>query len=154
MMRLAARAHDLGIVDRHHRLPIADERAASFHLLRRREALRRRVVEAPQAIQGGPGRVERPGGQPRDLQRGLEHLIELARHADRLKYVDNKSDGDGDHEKLVLLGDDVKLQLLSAERDTVNELYRSGALHGEPRRRIERELDLRDAQLAGLADDE
>ena len=28
MMRLAARAHDLGIVDRHHRLPIADERVA------------------------------------------------------------------------------------------------------------------------------
>ena len=77
-----------------------------------------------------------------------------ARHADRLKYVDNKSGGDGDREKLVVQGDDVKLQLLSAERDTVNELYRSGALHGEPRRRIERELDLRDAQLAGLADDE
>ena len=28
MMRLAARAHDFGIVDRHDRLPIADERVA------------------------------------------------------------------------------------------------------------------------------
>ena len=86
---------------------------------------------------------------PPDLVRPLR-----SRLADRLKYVGNKSDGDSDHEKLGRLDDDVKLELLSAERDTLNELYRSGALHGEPRRRIERELDLRDAQLAGLTDEE
>jgi monovalent cation/hydrogen antiporter len=119
---------------------------------RREHAVEKRQEFAArrQAIEAAERRLEalrRERDLPMDIVEPLR-----ARHADRLKYVDNKSDGD--HEKLVVQGDDVKLQLLSAERDTVNELYRSGALHGEPRRRIERELDLRDAQLAGLADDE
>ena len=116
------------------------------HAVEKRQefAARRKAIEAAEQ------RLEALRGE-RDLPMDIVEPLR-ARHADRLKYVDNKSDGD--HEKLVVQGDDVKLQLLSAERDTVNELYRSGALHGEPRRRIERELDLRDAQLAGLADDE
>jgi monovalent cation/hydrogen antiporter len=119
---------------------------------RREQAVEKRQEFAARrkAIEAAEERLEtlrRERDLPMDIVEPLH-----ARHADRLKYVDNKSDGD--HEKLVVQGDDVKLQLLSAERDTVNELYRSGALHGEPRRRIERELDLRDAQLAGLADDE
>jgi monovalent cation/hydrogen antiporter len=116
------------------------------HAVEKRQefAARRKAIEAAeQRLEA----LHRERNLPMDIVEPLR-----ARHADRLKYVDNKSDGD--HEKLVVQGDDVKLQLLSAERDTVNELYRSGALHGEPRRRIERELDLRDAQLAGLADDE
>lgn len=116
------------------------------HAVEKRQefAARRKAIEAAeQRLEA----LRRERDLPMDIVQPLR-----SRHADRLKYVGNKSDGD--HEKLVLLDDDVKLQLLSAERDTVNELYRSGALHGEPRRRIERELDLRDAQLAGLADDE
>jgi hypothetical protein len=42
---------------------------------------------------------------------------------------------------------DVELLLLAAERDLINDLYRCGRLRNEPRRRIERELDLRDAYL-------
>jgi monovalent cation/hydrogen antiporter len=116
------------------------------HAVEKRQefAARRKAIEAAEERLEA---LRRERNLPMDIVEPLH-----ARHADRLKYVDNKSDGD--HERLVVQGDDVKLQLLSAERDTVNELYRSGALHGEPRRRIERELDLRDAQLAGLADDE
>ena len=44
--------------------------------------------------------------------------------------------------------DQIELLLISAERDRINELYRSGALKDEARRRIERELDLRQAHLA------
>ena len=40
--------------------------------------------------------------------------------------------------------------LIEAERDLVNELYRGGELKDEGRRRIERELDLRDTLLANL----
>ena len=38
--------------------------------------------------------------------------------------------------------------LIDAERERVNRLYREGTLKDEARRRIERELDLRDASLA------
>jgi Na+/H+ antiporter len=118
------------------------------HAAERRQefAARRKAIEAAeQRLEA----LRRERDLPPDIVQPLR-----SRLADRLKYVGNKSDGDSDHEKLGRLDDDVKLELLSAERDTVNELYRSGALHGEPRRRIERELDLRDAQLEGLTDDE
>jgi len=44
--------------------------------------------------------------------------------------------------------DQLELLLISAERDRINELHRSGALKDEARRRIEKELDLRQAHLA------
>jgi monovalent cation/hydrogen antiporter len=44
----------------------------------------------------------------------------------------------------------VVAQLLAIEREKMIELYRGGHLKDEPRRRIERDLDLRDAQLANL----
>ena len=75
------------------------------------------------------------------------------RHADRLKYVDNKSNGDAAHEELVQMNDDVERQLLAAERDAINQLYRSGKLPSESRRRIERELDMRDAHIASLREE-
>jgi Na+/H+ antiporter len=109
-------------------------------------AARRKAIEAAeQRLEA----LRRERNLPMDIVRPLR-----ARHADRLKYIDNKSDGDGDRGKLVDLDDDIKLQLLAAERDAINELYRTGALQSEPRRRIERELDLRDAQLAGLTDED
>jgi CPA1 family monovalent cation:H+ antiporter len=44
--------------------------------------------------------------------------------------------------------DEIALLLIGAERDRVNELYRQGTLKDEARRRLERELDLREATLA------
>ena len=46
--------------------------------------------------------------------------------------------------------EDVEQALLDAERELINDLYRHGKLRDEPRRRIERELDLRDAYLANF----
>jgi monovalent cation/hydrogen antiporter len=71
-------------------------------------------------------------------------------HSDRLKLVDHRSDGDARHKKLVDLGDEIEIALIEAERDFVNDLYRDGELKDESRRHIERELDLRDANLANL----
>ena len=70
--------------------------------------------------------------------------------SDRLKLVDHRNDGDARHKKLVDLGDEIELSLIDAERDFINNLYRDGELKDEQRRHIERELDLRDANLANL----
>ena len=40
--------------------------------------------------------------------------------------------------------------LATAERDLINDLYRRGELTDDARRRIERELDLRDAHLSSV----
>ncbi len=77
-----------------------------------------------------------------------------AYHQERLKRVAHRSDGDDGHKKLMELRDDVELQLIAAERKVINDLYRSGKLKDEARRRIERELDLREAHLASVRAEE
>ena len=44
--------------------------------------------------------------------------------------------------------DRIYLALIAAERARVNQLYRQGTLKDEGRRHLERELDLREANLA------
>ena len=58
------------------------------------------------------------------------------------------TDGDNDHRKHAELHGEVELLLIAIERDRINELFRNGKLKDEARRHIERELDLREAQLA------
>jgi monovalent cation/hydrogen antiporter len=69
------------------------------------------------------------------------------RHGARLRHVSHNSDGDDDHRKLTEVQDEIELLLIAAERQQINELFRSGKLKDEARRRIERELDLREADL-------
>lgn len=73
-----------------------------------------------------------------------------ARQHDRLKHVAQRSDGNGDHKKLIEGGDAIEYELIAAERDLINDLYRRGKLKDEARRRIELELDLRDAHLTSV----
>jgi monovalent cation/hydrogen antiporter len=73
-----------------------------------------------------------------------------ARLHDRLNNLEHRIDGHDSHRKLVELYDDVELSLIGAERQVVNDLYRDGKLKDEARRRIERELDLREAGLENL----
>jgi hypothetical protein len=69
-----------------------------------------------------------------------------AQHEDRLKHVDeNGHNFVGGHGQL---HDQIEHLLIEAERTKVNELFRNGKLTDETRRRIERELDLREAHLA------
>ena len=51
------------------------------------------------------------------------------------------------------VNDEIEFLLIDAERQSINDLYRRGKLKDEARRRIERELDLRDAHLANLRDE-
>jgi CPA1 family monovalent cation:H+ antiporter len=103
-------------------------------------AARRRAIEA--AIE----RLDRLAAD-RELPESVVHALR-AQQRDRLKHFEgeqDRTDGRNDHNKL---RDEIELLLIAAEREQVNELYRQGALKDEPRRRIERELDLRDATLA------
>ena len=65
----------------------------------------------------------------------------------RLKLAKLRIDGDSGHQKCAEQRDEIELDLIAAERRRINELWRSGKLKDEARRRIERELDLREAHL-------
>jgi CPA1 family monovalent cation:H+ antiporter len=71
-----------------------------------------------------------------------------------LRHLERRSDGDDGHRKLTELHERLESVLLAAERERINELSRAGQLKDEARRRIERELDLRDAQLENLRAEE
>ncbi len=72
------------------------------------------------------------------------------RHEARLQLLEQKSSDDEAKTQLTAMYEDVEKVLLDAERELINELYRQGKLRDEPRRRIERELDLREAYLANF----
>ena len=75
-------------------------------------------------------------------------VIEAVRtqHRDRLVHFQDRDDGD--HKSHGDLHDEVERLLIAAERTRINDLFRSGKLKDEARRRIERELDLREAHLS------
>ena len=101
---------------------------------------RREAIEA--AIQ----RLEQLASERHLAPEVLEPL--RARHRERLKHVPHSGEPAASDRKLGELADEVELVLLTAERDHVNDLSRDGQLRDEPRRRIERDLDLREARIA------
>ncbi|MGH6829788.1 MAG: cation:proton antiporter, partial [Methylocella sp.] len=83
----------------------------------------------------------------RDLAENAVQTLR-ARHRDRLTHIEHRSDGNDGHRKLTERHDEIELLLIATERERINELFRSGMLKDEARRRIERELDLREVDLA------
>ncbi|HUO68905.1 MAG TPA: Na+/H+ antiporter, partial [Gammaproteobacteria bacterium] len=83
-------------------------------------------------------------------------LLERLRvqHRERLRRVDHRGHADGEHRTAQDLHDKIEFSLIEAERQRVNELYRRGELKDEARRRIEREIDLREAQLVSWRGEE
>ncbi len=77
-----------------------------------------------------------------------------AHHQQRLAQNRIRSNDSEEHRKRVAQGDRLELQLIADERDLINEKYRQGALKDETRRRLERELDMRDAHLASVRNDD
>lgn len=91
-------------------------------------------------------------GQERGLS--AEFLDPLrARHGQRLRHITARDDGDEAHQKLLQVHDEIEYALIEVERQQINELYRAGDLQDEVRRRIERELDLREAHLTNVRGD-
>jgi CPA1 family monovalent cation:H+ antiporter len=81
----------------------------------------------------------------------LERL--RTQHRERLRRVAHRSAADESHRVAQALHDEIEFGLIEAERQRVNELYRRGEIKDEARRRIERELDLREAQLVSVRGD-
>jgi monovalent cation/hydrogen antiporter len=73
-----------------------------------------------------------------------------ARHQGRLRQIDHRMDDSDEHTVLAERWDELEMMLIEAEREYVYDLLRQGRLHDEARRRIERELDLREAHLRGV----
>jgi len=97
-----------------------------------------------EAVRAAAGRLDQLATE-QNLAADVVHAIR-AQHEDRLKHVDeNDNDVVRGHGQF---HDQIEHLLIEAERNRVNELFRSGKLTDEARRRIERELDLRAAHLA------
>ncbi len=107
-------------------------------------------------------RVEESTARRQAIEAAIERLNELAAERDlthdvvralrtqlrdRLKHVEHQSVGDDGHDRLIEPDEELECILIEAERQRVNDLYRAGKLKDEARRRIERELDLRETQL-------
>jgi CPA1 family monovalent cation:H+ antiporter len=104
-------------------------------LLARRHAIEAAIERLDQLA------VER--GLPDEVVRPLR-----AEHGDRLRHFEHAPQRGENHQHSTALPDEIELLLIAAERDRINELYRQGTLKDEARRRLERELDLREANLA------
>jgi monovalent cation/hydrogen antiporter len=104
------------------------------------------------AIEAGIAQLDRLAAE-RDLPDEIVRPLR-AHQRDRLKHIDRGSDGDAEHKKLTELNCDIELQIIEAERQYANDLFRNGKLKDEARRRIERDLDLREAQIANQRGEE
>jgi Na+/H+ antiporter len=70
-----------------------------------------------------------------------------AYHRERLQQLEYRVGTDERNKHLARLSDELELRLIEAERTHLYELLRGGQLKDDARRRIEVELDLREAQL-------
>ncbi|HEY2417827.1 MAG TPA: Na+/H+ antiporter [Steroidobacteraceae bacterium] len=114
-------------------------------------------------------RVEELAARRLAIEAAIERLEELAaarslasdivqpirsRLRDRLKHLGRRIAEDNSQTELITLHDETERDLITAERDLINDLYRRGKLKDEARRRIERDLDLRDAHMSNLLAEE
>ena len=120
----------------------ADELERELEIDRTEELLARR-----QAIVAAIERLERLAAE-RALPDDLVQRVRT-RHRERLKHFERAPERGEYHQDLTAPPDEIALLLLAAERERINELYSQGTLKDEARRRLERELDLREANIAG-----
>ncbi|MFY9656496.1 MAG: Na+/H+ antiporter [Methylocystis sp.] len=83
----------------------------------------------------------------RDLSPDRLEVLRLL-HRDRLALIEGRDDGDKAVRRLGEMRDELDRLLIAAERARILDLYRSGELKDEARRRIERELDMREAYIS------
>jgi monovalent cation/hydrogen antiporter len=130
-LTLPALVRALGLVERGR----AEERE-----LKRREARTR--VEAARAALARLGETAKRHGLPLIVHERLS-----ARHRDRLAHLERHEDHDGDGHDVAERSEAVELALIATERRHVNARMREGAIGDDIRRRIERDLDLREEQI-------
>jgi monovalent cation/hydrogen antiporter len=89
----------------------------------------------------------------RSLSDDVAKVLRARQHA-RLLHHELTGDEIEDRSEFAEIYAGIEHQLIEAERKLINDLYRDGELKDEPRRRIERDLDLREARLANERDEE
>ena len=109
----------------------------------RREISQERVARR-EAIEAALSTLARLEKKERQLPKEFCDRLR-ARYADRLRQLEHR--GAAESREAIERFDEVEDILIATERKTVNELYRRHRLSPESRRRIEHELDLREAQL-------
>ena len=117
------------------------------HAEERAEELRARIL----AIEAVIERVHALASEGKISEQVAERL--RVHHTNRLELVENRSIENETYQERARLTDEVDLLLLTHEREALNDLYVRGRLKDEIRRKIERELDLREANLASVRDD-
>jgi monovalent cation/hydrogen antiporter len=115
---------------------------------RRLEELRTRR----EAIEAAGKRLDALAGDPDVPDEVVARLHE--HYQQRLVKLSLRGDPSEARRRLVAKADELEVLLIAAERDWINEKYREGHLEDETRRRLERELDLRDAQLASVRNED
>ena len=121
----------------------------------RRERFRDRMEEFRARRAGITAALGRLEELARDGKLGEEVVAPIRRlYRERLGHVENRGDGDPTHAALVHERDAVEYQLIATEREHINATYRDGDLKDDARRRVERELDLREAHLASVNGEE
>ena len=70
-----------------------------------------------------------------------------AHHFERLRQLDYRIGADAQEQRLAEQSDELERRLIDAEREHLYELMSEGKVKDDARRRIENELDLREAQL-------
>ena len=126
-------------------------RALGLANLGRRERHRDRAEESKarqMAIEAAIARLEAVATE-RSIPDDVMHALR-AHLRGRLRQVVDRSDADTAHRARGELIDEIELLLLTAERDAVNDFYQDHKLKAEARRRIEQELDLREARIRTL----
>jgi len=114
----------------------------------RRERQASRTQESRAARQALEAAIDQLGALTTE-QKLPEDIVRVLRadYRERVATVANRQDGNEAHHRLVELSDDIKLRLIETERQVINRLYREGKLEDEGRRRIERAIDLRVADI-------
>jgi Na+/H+ antiporter len=120
-----------------------------------REAQARRTEEFETrraAIEAATSRLEALAADPETPDEVVVRLRAL--HEQRLAQNRIRSDDDARKRRMIAKADELELELIAAERDLINDKYSRGEIKDETRRRLERELDLRDAQLASVRNED
>jgi CPA1 family monovalent cation:H+ antiporter len=108
------------------------------------------IVARRRAIEAAIERLDQLAAE-RGLPDGVVERLRTT-HQERLRHF-QRAHG-REETDLTVPADEIELMLIAVERERINELYRQGALKDEARRRLERELDLREANLANHQHDE
>jgi hypothetical protein len=120
---------------------------------REREAQRVEEFQAREAaIEAAAKRLDALAANP-DVPADIIARLR-AHHQYRMQQIRMRHCDNAEERKRIAQGDEFEQQLIEAERDLINGKYRIGVLKDETRRRLEHELDLRDAQLASVRNDD